>query len=220
MDDSAAHPIPRLGHGGSMAVIAVVPALAMILVLFGRAFGPHIRVPVAPIKQAATSDCFGTPSQPGAPRELPKGYRFLWEFSGLYTASIGESKEATWVYNRSCADPDALYPVLVIRINVPGVGTHRPDLAHGRVIEVGARGTTSVYYDGWVPHGVRRVLCPGAYWAPDSEPCRWDAPLVNMLAVDAPGGTYVILGAKLNGIGPDELVTIARRLPIRGAAAG
>jgi hypothetical protein len=62
-----------------------------------------------------------------------------------------------------------------------------------------------VYYDGWVAQDIRRILC--------TDPCRWDEPVVNMLAVDWPGGSYGILGAKLSGIGRDELVAIARTLP-------
>ena len=47
------------------------------------------------------------------PARLARGYRYLWYWSGSYG---DHGQETTWVYNRSCADPDANWPVLVIRI--------------------------------------------------------------------------------------------------------
>jgi hypothetical protein len=65
--------------------------------------------------------------------------------------------------------------------------------------------TTAAYYDGWVAADVRKAMC--------MLRCRWDAPLVSMLIVDWQCGSTGSSGVRLNGIGPDELITIARQLP-------
>ena len=172
---------------------------------------------------ATTAACFGTPP-PGSPRELPRGYRFLWTIPGPYVGERAKGEQETSVYNRSCSDPDAPYPVLVIRVR-SATGTLEPPIViQGRVEPLGGRGLTAVYSDGSVGQDLRKILCRGEaqpttpdWWT--QRRCRWEAPEVNALVVDEPGEAFAILGSKQNGIRREELVRIAQRLSLRAPRA-
>ena len=112
----------------------------------------------------------------------------------------------TWVYNRTCADPEALYPVLVIQVPVPGAQLAFSDSSRQRPVSV-ALGTTATYYDGWTWDA--RIDSPLQVPVP-----HWETRDANALVVSWSGGTYGILGARFNGIGLGELVAIARQLPL------
>ena len=210
---------PRsLGHGGLLGILLALPIAAFSLIGMGRALGPH---PVAPVTGTPTTAaatrvenaagwCFGTPPA-GAPDRLSRGYRFLWLFSGSYGDT---AQETTWVYNRSCADPDANYPVLVIHITNGAVDDSDAGRAPGRTVDLGSSTATAVYYQRWLPHRLHTLLCSGGYWFPDQKvSCRWDAATVNLLLVNESDATYAVLGGRGNGIGENELAAIARRLP-------
>ena len=193
------------GHGGTLAIIAATPLVALILVLIGRTLGPHPWPHLQSGPRSPAADCPAAPA--GAPAELPRGYRFLWEFSGGYGAN---GREVTWVYSQSCADPDPEHPVLVMHLDPLAGGQQVQHVLHGRPVDVGVRGADAVYYDGWVaPDDVRRAFCP-------LVECRWDTPRVNVLVLTRSGGTYAILGTKSDGIGSAQLVTIAHRLLVPG----
>ena len=209
---------PRtLGHGGVLGLVLAIPVAAMSLIGMGRALGPHPAPRTIPVTataatpaQASADQCFRTPPD-GAPAQLARGYRYLWYWSGSYG---DHAHETTWVYNRSCADPDANWPVLVIRITDAGGPASPARLHQGRLVDLNSAHGTAVYYQRWLPPVLHTVLCSGGYWFPDQKvSCRWDANAVNLLLVDARQDTYAILGCRTNGIGRDELVAIARRLP-------
>ncbi len=198
-------------------MLLALPIAALTLIGMGRALGPH---PVAPVTGAATTAatrvensarwCFGTPPA-GAPDRLAKGYRFLWLFSGAYG---DDAQETTWVYNRSCSDPDANYPVLVVHITDGAVDVSAADRGRGRTVDLSSSQATAEYYQRWLPRRLHTLLCTGGYWFPDEKvSCRWDAATVNLLLVNEQHETYVVLGGRTNGIGENELVAIARRLP-------
>ena len=154
--------------------------------------------------------CFHTPPA-GAPARIARGYRFLWDYSGDYGA---RGQQTTLVYNRSCADPDANYPVLVIAITDQS-GAPTPIGPHGRPVSLNVAHASAIYYQGWMPSVLYTVLCSGggAYFFPDQKAsCRWNAATINLLMLTAGTRTYAILGARMNGIGEQELVSIARRL--------
>lgn len=189
----------------------------MTLMAVGHALGPHpaprtgaATATPTPAADEAALRCFSAPPA-GAPARVSRGYRFLWYFSGTYGDS---GQETTWVYNRSCFDPDANYPVLVIHIT-NGQGDPSPgDRVRGRPVDLSSSHASAVYYQGWMPRVLHTLLCTGGYWFPDEKVrCRWDADTVNLLMVDARQETYAIIGGRVNGIGEDELVDIARRLP-------
>lgn len=185
----------------------------MSLMGIGHALGPH-PVPrtgpaTATLVDSPATSCFRPPPD-GIPDQLSHGYRFLWFFSGSYG---DHGQETTWVYNRSCLDPDANYPVLVIRIT-NGDRQAAPGDRRGRPVDVSLSHATATYYQRWMPHVLHTLLCSGGYWFPDQKvSCRWDAATVNLLLVDARRDTYAIIGGRTNGIGEDELVAIANRLP-------
>jgi hypothetical protein len=199
-------PVRRLGHGGFLAALAGVPVVALLLFLLGHALDPHFvpRFP-APRSAAVELTCFDQPP-PGAPQYLPNGYRFVSELRGSYGGPVGADTEVTWVYNRTCADPDALYPVLVIHVPVPGAQLALSESSRQRQVSV-ARGATATYYDGWTTWDAR-VDSPLQVPVP-----HWETRDANALVVSWPQGTYGILGARLNGIGLGELLAIARQLP-------
>ena len=208
--ERAARPPTTLGHGGVLGILLALPLAALTLVGLGRSLGPHPvpRTPpvTATLVDAATEWCFRTPPA-GIPDRLSHGYRFLWFFSGSYG---DHGQETTWVYNRSCADPDANYPVLVIRITD---GDGQRDPRRGRQVDLDWSHATGTYYQGWMPRVLHTLLCTGGYWFPDEKVrCRWDAATVNLLMVNAPKETYAIIGGRVDGIGQDELVAIANRL--------
>ncbi|HEX6492586.1 MAG TPA: hypothetical protein VF112_03685 [Candidatus Dormibacteraeota bacterium] len=207
-----------LGHGGVAGVLLVLPLAALSLAGLGRALGPHppprtAVVTATTVAQDTTDVCFQAPPA-AAPRHLPSGYRFLWELSSPYG---DHGRQDTWVYNRSCADPDAAYPVLVIRITNAGAPLSAGDRSRGRPVELGSPQATAVYYRKGLPHDLHQVLCRGSYWFPDATvSCRWESAAINLLLVEARHGTYAILGGRTNGIGENELVAIAHRLPVVG----
>jgi hypothetical protein len=98
MDDrvpvGSSAPRPRLPSALSADDTTAGPTDAL------RGLGPHIAVPVPPARQAAAVDCFTTPP-PGAPWDLPKGYRFLWTFPGMDGRPVGQ----TCVYKCRCTKP-------------------------------------------------------------------------------------------------------------------
>ena len=216
----AAAPRPRtpLGHGGVLGLILAIPLAALTLLGAGRVLGPHPPPrPVAATTTAATTQvdrdaewCFHAPPA-GAPARIPRGYRFLWDFGGDYGA---HGQQTTWVYNRSCADPDANYPVLVIGITDES-GAPTPTGPHGRPISLSVAHATATYYHGWMPSVLFTVLCSGggAYFFPDQRAsCRWQATTINLVLLTTSEKMYAILGATVNGIGEPELATVARRL--------
>jgi hypothetical protein len=203
-----------LGHGGVLGILLALPLAALTLVGIGRSLGPHPAPRTAPapatLVAAAADWCFRTPPA-GIPDRLSHGYRFLWFFSGSYG---DQGQETTWVYNRSCADPDANYPVLVIQITNGDGQSSGGDRRRGRRVDLNWSHETGTYYQRWMPHVLHTLLCTGGYWFPDEKVrCRWDAATVNLLLVDARKETYAIIGGRANGIGEDELVAIANRLP-------
>ncbi|MGH7746475.1 MAG: hypothetical protein ACREQ5_17200, partial [Candidatus Dormibacteria bacterium] len=103
---------------------------------------------------------------------------------------------------------------LVISIPNNGGNPSPGDRRRGRPVELEGSQATAVYYQRWLPAVLHTVLCTGGYWFPDEKVrCRWDAETVNLLLVDAHQQTYAIIGGRKNGIGKDELVAIAHRLP-------
>jgi hypothetical protein len=207
-------PRPTLGHGGVLGILLALPVVAMTLVGMGHALGPHpvARTGAAPatLVDDTASSCFRPP--PGAPARVARGYRFLWDFAGAYG---DHARETTWVYNRSCSDPDANYPLLVIRVTNDGGHPSAADRRRGRPVDVNGSHATAVYYRRWMPHLLHTLLCTGGYWFPDERVrCRWDADTVNLLLVDAGHDTYAIIGGRTNGIGEIELLAVASRLPV------
>lgn len=211
-------PRRALGHGGVLGVLLALPLAGLSLVGLGHALGPHPVPPpaAAPATGATLVDdaaaaCFRTPPA-GAAGGLSHGYRFLWDFAGSYG---GDAQETTWVYNRSCTDPDADFPLLVIHITNDGGHPSQGDRRRGRPVDLNRSKAPAVYYRSWMPRLLHTLLCKGGYWSPDEAvQCRWDAPTVNVLLVDLRHETYAIIGARANGIGERELVAIADRLPI------
>ena len=215
ISDRAARPRTTLGHGGVLGILLALPLAALSLVGIGRSLGPHPAprpVPAtATLVDAAADWCFRTPPA-GIPDRLSHGYRFLWFFSGSYG---DRAQETTWVYNRSCADPDANYPVLVIQITDDAGHPSPGDRRRGHPVDLNRSHTTAVYYQRWIPHLLHTLLCTGGYWFPDEKVrCRWDAATVNLLLVDARHETYAIIGGRANGIAEDELVAIAHGLRV------
>jgi hypothetical protein len=209
MDDSGdgATPRRRLGHAGFLAVLAGVPVAALALFQLGHALDPHFP-PTVPVPQAAEAElnCFDQPP-PGAPQYLPNGFRVVSQLRGSYGGPVGADDEVTWVYNRSCADPTALYPVLVIKVTVSGAELALSDPERRRPVSI-AQGANAVYYDGWTTPDAR-IDSPMQVPVP-----HWETREANALVVSWSGGTYGILGARTNGIGLGELVAIARKLPL------
>ncbi len=114
----------------------------------------------------------------------------------------------TWVYNRSCADPSALYPVLIIKVEVSGAELALSDPERRRPVPIATPGASAIYYDGWTTPDAR-IDSPLQVPVP-----RWETRAANALVVSWAGGTYGILGARTNGIGLGELIAIARELPL------
>lgn len=209
-----AHP-RRLGHSGVLGVLVATPLAALSLVGLGRTLGPHPPPPAliapatgtTPARQAA-DQCYERPPA-GTPTRLPRGYRYLWSLS----STLGDhGQQATWVYNRDCSDPDAAFPVLVIRVTSPDVPLTAG--GKGRSVELHSSQATALYYQRWLPPDLHMLLCRGSYWYPDATvACRWDTPTINLLLVKAGEATYAIVGGRSNGIGMNELVAIAHRLP-------
>ena len=213
--DAAVRRFSPLGHGGVVGVLLALPLAALTLVAIGHGLGPHPRVDATTAAATRAGDgadvCFHAPPA-GAPRHLPLGYRFLWELTSPYG---DHGHQDTWVYNRSCSDPDAAYPVLVIRIANAGALLSASERRRGRAVELDSLPATAVYYRKGLPHDLHQVLCRGSYWFPDATvSCRWEADAVNLLMVETRQDTYAILGGITNGIRQGELVTIAHRLPI------
>jgi hypothetical protein len=199
-------PMRRLGHGGFLATLAGIPVAALMLFQLGHALDPHF-APRFPPPQPASAEltCFDAPPA-GAPQYLPNGYRFVSELRGSYGGPVGADREVTWVYNRTCADPDALYPVLVIQVPVPGAQLAFSDSSRQRPVSV-ALGTTATYYNGWTWDA--RIDSPLQVPVP-----HWETRDANALVVSWPKGTFGILGARVNGIRLGELLAIARQLPL------
>ena len=199
-------PLRRLGHGGFLAVLVGIPAAALTLYQFGHAVNPHFR-PHLPETQAAAVEltCFDEPPA-GAPEYLPNGYRFVSELRGSYGGPVGADSEVTWVYNRTCADPDALYPVLIIQVPVSGAQLALAETERQRPVWV-APGASATYYDGWTTPDAR-IDSPLQVPVP-----HWETRDANALVVSWGRGTFGIIGARFNGIGLGELLAIARRLP-------
>jgi len=208
--DSATRRVRTLGHGGALMVLAGLPAAALILYLVGHALAPHF-VATTTLTAQAEAACFDQPP-PGVPRYLPNGYRFVTQFRGSYMGPVGDNDEVTWVYNRTCTDPSALYPVLIFHVRVPGGTLALTEPARRHPVALGGHGVTAVYFDGWTTPEAR-VDSPLQVPVP-----HWETPQANALVVSWPGGTYGILGARDNGIGRGQLVTIARELPMAVAA--
>jgi len=208
MDEFREHerPMRRLGHGGFLAVLAGIPAAGLMLLGLGHSLDPHFAPHFdAPQTVAAELTCFDEPP-PGAPEYLPNGYRFVSELRGSYGGPVSADTEVTWVYNRTCADPDALYPVLVIQVPVPGAQLAFSDSSRQRPVSV-ALGTTATYYNGWTWDA--RIDSPLQVPVP-----HWETRDANALVLSWPKGTFGILGARANGIGLGELLAIARELPL------
>lgn len=199
-------PLRRLGHGGFLATLASVPVAALILLQLGHSLDPHFVARFTePQPAAAELTCFDQPP-PGAPQYLPNGYRFVSELRGSYGGPVGADTEVTWVYNRTCSDPDALYPVLVIHVPVTGAQLAFSDSSRQRPVSV-ALGATATYYNGWTWD--TRIDSPLQVPVP-----HWETRDANALVVSWPKGTFGILGARANGIGLGELLAIARELPL------
>jgi hypothetical protein len=200
-------PDRRLGHGGFLAVLAGIPLAALTLLQLGHTLDPHFAPRFSPPRVAAAElACFDEPPV-GAPEYLPNGYRFVSELRGSYGGPVGADHEVTWVYNRTCADPDALYPVLVIHVPVAGAQLPLADVSRQHVVSA-VHGASAIYYDGWTTWDAR---IDSALQVPVPH---WETREANALVVSVRSETYGILGARFNGIGLGELLAIARELPL------
>ncbi len=77
-----------------------------------------------------------------------------------------------------------------------------------------------MYFHGWMPSVLYTVLCSGggAYFFPDQKAsCRWHTDTINLVLLTTSRETYAIIGARVNGIGEQELGSIAQR--VSGAPA-
>ena len=122
------------------------------------------------------------------------------------------SRPASTLHSRT--EPDAAYPVLVIRVSDAGTLLSPGERRRGRSVDLNSPRAAAVYYRRGLPHDLRMVLCRGSYWFPDATvSCQWEAATINLLLVESRQDTYAILGGRTNGIGEPELVAIAHRLP-------
>lgn len=149
---------------------------------------------------------------PARPAYVPSGYKFFRTIVGDEASGFwGVRRQAATVYVRGA---ETMYPLVAHVAREQGarlVGTEGRD---GLGIDLGADGATAVYHDGW--------------WAPGRGPdeqragelfIHWDRADAHSITVNAGDRVFAVRGARSKGVSLDELVKVARSLPIRGRAA-
>lgn len=148
-------------------------------------------------------------ASPYRPSYVPEGYELRADVEGEAIAAFGEQPEqTTLVFTRGTDLSELTHPLMVSSTT----GRTRPLIGtEGRVgqpVDLGRDDVAAVYHDGaWAP-------------APDGEGqdglprLEWDTQDVHAITVHWDGGACAVQGARSRGVTFEELVRVARSLPL------
>jgi hypothetical protein len=145
-----------------------------------------------------------------APGYVPAGFEFRRRVVGGVTPTLGtDPARVALTYTRGWSHQDWIDGLQVHL--APGTGHQlvATETRSGVPVDLSAEGASAVYHDGWWQIG------PGAEEVAWSDTvAHWDRSSVHSLTVTTGERTIAVRGSRASGVGFEELVRVARSLPL------